>query len=204
MKKLCMILLSVMILFITGCSLKKDADTGYEETKEAEDSKKQVLEGEGQDTEVLLETGDVDGKDENNLTKSGEGSEVENQNGIGAVCSEESSEKKEEGTVGEKENQLPGLQQETVPATKPETVPAIKSEEASASKSEEVPAIKPEEEITFPPSLSCPACQPEAPPQAISPEQSIHSARAPPIIFVNSFFINSPLLFGKLLSAHRI
>ena len=148
MKKLCMILLSVMILFITGCSLKKDADTGYEETKEAEDSKKQVLEGEGQDTEVLLETGDVDGKDENNLTKSGEGSEVENQNGTGAECSEESSKKKKEGTVGEKENQLPDSQQETVPATKPETVPAIKSEEASASKSEEVPAIKPEEALT--------------------------------------------------------
>lgn len=129
-----------MILFITGCSLKKDADTGYEETKEAEDSKKQVLEGEGQDTEVLLETGDVDGKDENNLTKSGEGSEVENQNGTGAECSEESSEKKKEGTVGEKENQLPDSQQETVPATKPETVPAIKSEE--------VPAIKPEEALT--------------------------------------------------------
>ena len=137
-----------MILFITGCSLKKDADTGYEETKEAEDSKKQVLEGEGQDTEVLLETGDVDGKDENNLTKSGEGSEVENQNGTGAECSEESSEKKKEENVGEKENQLPDSQQETVPATKPETVPAIKSEEASASKSEEVPAIKPEEALT--------------------------------------------------------
>ena len=148
MKKLCMILLSVMILFITGCSLKKDADTGYEETKEAEDSKKQVLEGEGQDTEVLLETGDVDGKDENNLTKSGEGSEVENQNGTGAECSEESSKKKKEENVGEKENQLPDSQQETVPATKPETVPAIKSEEASASKSEEVPAIKPEEALT--------------------------------------------------------
>ena len=162
-----------MILFITGCSLKKDADTGYEETKEAEDSKKQVLEGEGQDTEVLLETGDVDGKDENNLTKSGEGSEVENQNGTGAECSEESSEKKKEGTVGEKENQLPDSQQETVPATKPETVPAIKSEEVSASKSEEVPAIKPEEALT-------PATETESVEEVISePEKGENTEQIP-------------------------
>ena len=154
-----------MILFITGCSLKKDADTGYEETKEAEDSKKQVLEGEGQDTEVLLETGDVDGKDENNLTKSGEGSEVENQNGIGAVCSEESSEKKKEENVGEKENQLPGSQQEIVPATKPETVPVIKSEE--------VPAIKPEEVLT-------PATETESVEEVISePEKGENTEQIP-------------------------
>lgn len=165
MKKLCMILLSVMILFITGCSLKKDADTGYEETKEAEDSKKQVLEGEGQDTEVLLETGDVDGKDENNLTKSGEGSEVENQNGTGAECSEESSEKKKEENVGEKENQLPGSQQEIVPATKPETVPVIKSEE--------VPAIKPEEVLT-------PATETESVEEVISePEKGENTEQIP-------------------------